>query len=233
MIPVNGLAIGRGNRIPLWSSLRRIWVSRLQAWKLVAVKTDDDSRTHASLLRRVATAASDDVAWREFVGRYAPKIYGWAKARSLQDADAEDVTAAVLQKLAGRMRTFVYDPSQSFRGYLRTLTQNAWVELVSSRKGAGTLDIDALGEVEARDDLVRRLEEEFDLELLEEASRRVRRTVAPSTWEAYRLTAIEGLSGAEAARRLGMKVATVFVAKSSVLARLKEEVKVLESVGTA
>ena len=52
--------------------------------------------------------------------------------------------------------------------------------------------------IEARDDLVRRLDGEFDMELLEEAGRRVRAAVAPRTWEAYRLTAVEGLSGAGA-----------------------------------
>ena len=81
----------------------------------------------------------------------------------------------------------------------------------------------------ARDDLARRLEAEFDLELLEEAERRVRQCVAPHTWEAYRLTAIEGLSGAEAAARLGTKVAAVFVSRSNVTKRLKCEVHALEN----
>jgi len=79
-----------------------------------------------------------------------------------------------------------------------------------------------------RDDLARRLEAEFDLELLEEAERRVRRRVAPNTWEAYRLTAIEGHSGAEAAARLGMKVAAVFVSRSHVTKHLQSEVQTLE-----
>ena len=81
---------------------------------------------------------------------------------------------------------------------------------------------DLIQTVAAREDLARRLEAEFDLELLEEAERRVRRRVAPHTWEAYRLTAIEGLSGAEAAARLGMKVAAVFVSRSHVMKHLRE-----------
>ncbi len=87
---------------------------------------------------------------------------------------------------------------------------------------AGTDQADPIQTVEARDDLARRLEAEFDLELLEEAERRVRRRVAPHTWEAYRLTAIEGLSGAEAAARLGMKVAAVFVSRSHVTRHLQQ-----------
>ena len=45
---------------------------------------------------------------------------------------------------------------------------------------------------------------------------------------AYRLTAIEGLSGAAAAARLGMKVAAVFVSKSHVMRHLRDEVQALE-----
>ena len=59
---------------------------------------------------------------------------------------------------------------------------------------AATIDADPIQAIEAREELADRLEAEFDLELLEEAGRRVRTRVAPHTWEAYRLTAIEGLS---------------------------------------
>ena len=88
---------------------------------------------------------------------------------------------------------------------------------------------DLIQTIEAREDLACRLEAEFDLELLEEAERRVRQRVAPHTWEAYRLTAIEGLSGADAASRLGMKVAAVFVSRSHVTKQLQSEVRDLEA----
>ena len=82
--------------------------------------------------------------------------------------------------------------------------------------------------VEAGDDLVRRLDEQFDQEVLAEAQARVRQRVEPHTWEAFRLTAVEGLSGAEAAARLGLKVATVYKAKSKVQQMLHEEVARLD-----
>ena len=52
--------------------------------------------------------------------------------------------------------------------------------------------------------------------------------VAPQTWEAFRLTALEGLSGAEAAERIPMQVAQVFVAKRRVQKMLTAEVAKLE-----
>ena len=53
----------------------------------------------------------------------------------------------------------------------------------------------------------------------------------PHTWDAFRLTALEGLSGAEAGKQLDMKVATVFVAKSKVQRMLQEEMQRLEGAG--
>ena len=144
------------------------------------------------------------------------------------------MTQTVLAKLSVQLRRFAYDPAQSFRGWLRTVVRNAYRDWRADRQrvlGDATGDSEVAEQiqtVEAREDLARRLEEEFDLELLEEAERRVRRRVAPHTWDAYRLTAIEGLSGAAAAARLGMKVAAVFVSKSHVMRHLRDEVQALE-----
>src|SRR5215470_10745848 len=178
-----------------------------------------DSRTSATLLDRVRSAPADQEAWNEFVERYGRKVYGWCRQWGLQEADAEDVTQDVLLRLAEKMRAFTYDPSRSFRGWLKTLTHHAWSDFLSGRNrpGLGSADsqvVQALQRLEARDDLTQRLEEEYDRSLLEEAMARVRPRVQPRTWEAFRLTAQEGLSGAEVAARLGMQVATVFVARS-------------------
>jgi RNA polymerase sigma-70 factor (ECF subfamily) len=85
-----------------------------------------------------------------------------------------------------------------------------------------------LGTTAARDDLAGGLEEQLDRELLEEAGCRVRLRVAPATWDAFRLTAVEGLSGQEAARRTGLSVGQVYVARHRVERLLREEVQKLE-----
>src|SRR5207245_6205663 len=92
----------------------------------------------------------------------------------------------------------------------------------------GSEAVQMLHTVEARENLVDRLAEEFDRELLDEASARVRQRVTPRTWRAFEMLAYEGRSGAEAARALDMKVATVFVARSKVQKLLQEEVGHLE-----
>jgi RNA polymerase sigma-70 factor (ECF subfamily) len=193
-------------------------------------------RTSVSLLARLRLAEADQAAWGEFVERYGRKIYGWCRHWGLQEADAEDVTQDVLLKLAEKMKTFAYDATGSFRAWLKTLTHHAWQDFAESRRRAGagqggTEVLEALHQAEAREDLIERLEKEFDRELLNLAMQRVKARVQPHTWEVFRLLALEGLSGAEAAAQLGMKVATVFVARSKVQRMIEEETRRLEKPG--
>jgi RNA polymerase sigma-70 factor (ECF subfamily) len=184
--------------------------------------------TSPSLLGRLCAFPADEAAWGDFVVRYGPTIYAWCRGWALQDADARDVTQQVLTKLATRMRTFRYDPRASFRRWLWTVTRHAWSDFHADRPNPPGEAAARLQDVAARDDLLTRLREAFDLELLEEAYARVRVRVAPTTWEAFRLTALDGRPGAEAAARLGMTVAAVFMAKSNVQKMLREEVRRLD-----
>ena len=191
------------------------------------------SQTSPTLLVRLRRTPTDEGAWQEFCRRYGRQILLWCRQWHLQEADAQDVMQTVMLTLAERMRNFAYDPAGSFRGWLRTVTLNAWRKLAASKHravaGSGDSVVDRLLQtVAARDDLVAKLEEEFDRELLEQASLRVRLRVEPHTWDAFRLVALEGFSGAEAAARLGMKVAAVFVAKGRVQKLLREEIDLLE-----
>jgi RNA polymerase sigma-70 factor (ECF subfamily) len=192
------------------------------------------SRTRATLLARLCGAgAADEQAWREFVDLYGRQIYKWCRCWYLQDADAQEVTQQVLVELLSKMKEFVYDPGRSFRGWLKTIAHHAWQNLVVSRRhkmawGTDSQLWELLLAIPARDDLVQRLEQEFDRELLEQAKLRVRLLVAPHNWEAFRLTALEGVPASEAAQRLSMKIANVYAARSSVQRLLREEVEKLD-----
>jgi RNA polymerase sigma-70 factor (ECF subfamily) len=195
-----------------------------------------ESRTSASLLARLRQAPADQEAWAEFVDRYGPKVYGWCRHWGLQEADAQDVTQDVLVRLAAKMRGFDYDPTRSFRAWLKTLARHALSDFCTARGRVGAAGgsgvVELLQTVEAREDLVRQLNEEFDREILDEAVTRVRARVAPKTWQAFELTAHEGRSGAETAAALGMTVAAVFVARGRVQRLLQEEVRRLDGSGS-
>ncbi len=135
--------------------------------------------TSVTLLGRLHRDPADQAAWADFVDRYGPVIFGWCRGRGLQEAEARDVTQEVLLKVFRNMRAFAYDPARSFRGWLYTLTRNAWSDFVAgrARPGAGSGDsgvLELLHSVEAGDDLLKQLDEAFDLELLEVAKANVR-----------------------------------------------------------
>jgi RNA polymerase sigma factor (sigma-70 family) len=189
--------------------------------------------TRATLLARLRQDPTDQVAWDAFVERYGRHVYRWCRQWKLQDADAEDVTQDILAKLARKLRDFQYDPSRSFRGWLKTVAHHAWRDFMDTRPcraaGGDAHVREMMQTLEAREDLVQTLAEAFDLELLEAAKLRVRLRVAPHTWEAFRMLALEGMPVTEVAATVHMQVAMVYVAKSKVQKMLREEIRTLEA----
>lgn len=188
--------------------------------------------TCPSLLAQLRYDASDE-AWEEFVEHYGRHIFGWCRRWGLQHSDAEDVTQEILLKLARKLRTFSYDPKSRFRGWLKTVAVHTWHDFVDAQKRRRAVASDRTWELlqsmEARTDLVQKLETAFDRELLEAAKVRVRLRVAPHTWEAFRLAAIEGRPVPEVAANVGMQIAMVYVAKSKVQKMLQKEIRKLEA----
>jgi RNA polymerase sigma-70 factor (ECF subfamily) len=194
---------------------------------------DHSSTTSITLLGRLRHDPADQAAWSDFVARYGPKILQWCRRWRLQEADAQDVTQDVLLKLHGLMARFSYDASRSFRAWLKTLAHHAWHDLVVERRRAGigtgeTPMAALLNNLEAGEDLAGDLQEELRRELLEQAMVRVKARVPSQTWDAFRLTALEGSSGAAVAAQLQMRTAQVYLARSKVKKRIQEEVRRLE-----
>lgn len=187
--------------------------------------------TSPTLVGRLRAVPVDQDAWRDFVSIYGVHILHWTKAWGLQDADAEDVTQATLLRLAKTMRDFAYDPKLSFRGWLRTLAHHAWQDLARVKRPillGGAIGDDSILDREANNGLATALESAFDEELLRKAMMSVRLRVEPRTWDAFRLTALERCSGAEVAAKIGMRLTSVYKARSNVQKMLQEEVRLLE-----
>ena len=197
---------------------------------------DSADTTRVTLLHRLNQNPADQISWDEFFRVYSPAIRGWLLHWGLQEADAQDVAQNVLVRLTQKLPQFRYDPSKSFRGWLKTLTHHAWHDFVTEAgyrtRGSGdTSVLEQLQSVEARADLAARVEATFDRELLEMALLRARGRVAENTWLAFKLSALDGVAPQTVATQLGVRVSQVYLAKHRVQKVIQEEIREIEGAG--
>jgi DNA-directed RNA polymerase specialized sigma24 family protein len=83
----------------------------------------DAPTTSPSLLVRIRDPRDAD-AWGRFVDAYAPVVYGFARRRGLQDADAADLTQDVPAPSRDRRTAGLRSAQGSFRGWLFTVVRN-------------------------------------------------------------------------------------------------------------
>jgi RNA polymerase sigma-70 factor (ECF subfamily) len=183
--------------------------------------------TRQSLLVRLKDPR-DGQAWTEFVAIYTPLIDRLARARGLQSADAADVAQEIFRAVAGAIDRYDPDPSRgSFRGWLFKIARNLMINLLAARRvrpqATGDSDVqEMLERVPAPDGAETAFfDAEYRRELLFWATERVRGEFRKSTWQAFWLTAVEGVDPKAAAQAAGISVGAVYIARSRVMARLK------------
>jgi RNA polymerase sigma factor (sigma-70 family) len=189
--------------------------------------------TQASLLVRLRDP-NDGGAWRQFVQIYGPVVYGFARRRGVQDADAADLMQEVLRSMMTSARRLDYDPSRgSFRGWLFTVTRNKLLDLrEKQRRGQGAGGTSAQEMLEQQPARVDESlwDEEFRRHLFSVAADQVKGEFEEKTWRAFWASAVDGKKPQEVAAALGITVGAVYIAKSRVQARLKERVGELTEI---
>lgn len=180
--------------------------------------------TPVSLLERMRKPGDAD-AWNRFVELATPLLSSWAHRLGLQDQDAADLVQEVLSVLVEKVPGFNYDPRKSFRGWMRTVATNKWREW---RRRPTPVLLDAGGPQLAdlpAEDCEAFWEQEYRDYLVGRALTLMRGEFQPNTWQACWQHVVSGHSAVEVARDLGMSVGAVYMAKSRVLKRLREELR--------
>jgi len=190
--------------------------------------------TQPSLLIRLGDK-QDTVAWAQFVEVYAPLVYGFARKHGMQDADAADLTQEVMRAVAGAISRLEYDPRRgTFRSWLFTVVRNKFRNYLSNKTRkqmtSGGSSVQEL--LEAQPDRVDALEEqwdhEYDQRVFSWAVDRVKGSFTDKTWQAFWQVSVEGKNARDVAVNVGISVGAVYIAKSRVLARLKEQIQLLQ-----
>jgi len=187
--------------------------------------------TRPSLLLRLRNP-QDERAWCEFVEIYEPLIERLARRKGLQHADARELVQEVLVAVSGAIDRFDTDPAAgSFRGWLFRISRNLMINLLKreGRYATGTGNSDFQRFLEEQPDPACDQTAEFDLEyrrqLFQWAAERVRDSFQESTWLAFWRTCVEQRPIEDVGRELMMSRAAVYVARSRVMARLRDAVE--------
>jgi len=184
--------------------------------------------TSSSLLERIKVRDPD--AWNRFSKLYSPLVYQWARQAGVQSSDAADVVQEVFRAVATHIADFRRDrPGDSFRGWLWTITHNKlrdhFRRLATRPKAAGGTDAQQwLKQVpegspdESSDESLT-----TGTGLTRRAVELVQAEFEDRTWQAFWKATVEGQKASEIGHDLGMSVAAVYMAKSRVIRRLREE----------
>jgi RNA polymerase sigma factor (sigma-70 family) len=189
-------------------------------------------QTPHTLLARLRNRR-DNQAWQFWLTIYEPWLRYQLTQHRLQHADIDDLLQNVLGVVSQKLPAFVHNGQPgAFRAWLRAILVNEVRNFFRGRQRlASEPSIDWLDHLEdPASELSRQWDEEHDQQI----ARRLLAAIEPDferpTWEAFRLLVLEDQPAAEVARHTGMTLNALYIAKSRVLKRLRQELDGL--VGT-
>lgn len=186
--------------------------------------------TRPSLILRLPDAR-DAAAWDEVASVYGPLVFRLARRKGLQPADADDLVQEVLAAVARSVEQWLARPDRGrFRAWLLRIARNTAINFLTRSKyrtlGAGGDADNILDDYAAPDD--RKFDVEYRRETFRWAARQVRESVTEKTWQAFWQTTMDDRTIADVAEELEMTVGSVYIARSRVMARLRELVNEFE-----
>jgi len=200
------------------------------------IQSETSVSTSRSLLRRARE--HDAAAWQKLTAVYTPLVYQWCRQAGLQTSDAADVVQEVFRSVATGLDGFRKErPEDTFRGWLWTITRNKIRDHYRASAGrpeaqGGTTAHVQLQQLpdEAPSDADDATGERLHSKLARRAVSLMQTDFEESTWRAFWLTAVELQPPQSVAEQLGVSAAVVYMAKSRVLRRLREELDGLDLI---
>ena len=194
------------------------------------IETASADTLHPSMLLRLREQESR--AWDEFVGVFSPLVYGWCLQRRVPHADAEEISQEVFRKVLLNLDRFRRDrPGDSFRGWLWTITRNTQLDFAKRQRekviGGSTWNDHMHGICDPYSDTDFDVESEAPPPRVGKLYKRVMKIVEPSIsekrWKAFLAVVVDARPAGEVALELGMSRNAVYVARSTIMKRLRNE----------
>ena len=198
----------------------------------------EEPQTRPSLMLRLRDP-QDQQAWTQFVSIYEPLVLRMLRQRGLQEADARDVTQQVILAVTQAVDDWQPDGREaSFRRWLFTIARNLALKFIQrgqtsgvGRRGVGGSDmmvlLKSLPEPEHR--TVVAFDDEYRNEIFDLAAERAQSEFRESTWQSFWRTCVLCDPIADVAASLKLTTGNVYVARSRVIARLRQIVEEYET----
>jgi RNA polymerase sigma-70 factor (ECF subfamily) len=187
------------------------------------------SDTSATLLDRLCRQG-DGESWQRLVDLYTPLIRGWLRRHARLEQDVDDIVQEVLTVVVRKLPQFRREPrTGAFRRWLKNITVNClrdfWRAGRSRPVATGDSDFgQMLDQLEdPNSDLSRLWDQEHDHHVTHRLLELIRPKFEATTWQAFQRVALDGIDADRVAAELGLSVNAVFIAKSRVLSRLRQE----------
>lgn len=174
--------------------------------------------TSKSLLDRIA--AGDEISWDEFYEKYCGIVRGIAKIKGLDTAEADDICQQVMLQFFKQSKTFRFDPDIArFRTYFGRIINSKINSYYRKKKEKPADEIEPAPVEDKTNELFLA---EWRKMILKEAERELKNRVAPETFQAYELYAVQNRPAEKVAAYLDCSVNQVYQAKKRCFAMMRE-----------
>ena len=174
--------------------------------------------TSKTLLDKIASG--DEISWNDFYEKYSPIVKALAKFKGLDAAAADDVCQQVMLQFFKQSKTFKFDPDIArFRTYFGRIVRGRIIDYYRKKHETPVEELEAIS-VDAETDHI--FMDEWRKLVLQEAQAELKSRVAPETYQAYELFAVQGRPAEKVAEYLDCTPNQVYQAKKRCFKMMKE-----------
>ena len=175
--------------------------------------------TSKTLLDKIASG--DEISWDEFYHRYALVVIAVAQFKGLKKDDAEDVCQQVMMQFFKQSKTFRFDPNIArFRTYFGRIV-NARIKNFY-RDNNESVAVEETEETAVDPETDTLFMNDWRKVVIKEAEQELKQRVAPETFQAYELYAVQGRPVEKVAEYLDCTENQVYQAKKRCFAMMRE-----------
>ncbi len=190
-------------------------------------RSTDILPTRMTLLQR-AQLSQDAGVWNELLRYYEPFIRKILLRMGLRGADFKDAQQEVLLKLWKGLSCYKRDEKHArFRNWLSTLIRNAaidWIKKQRHNRHKLPLNEEVQNALHPEQPEAERIiEKEWQRHIVELAMEHLKDVFSGNAFEVFALS-LKGMSGKKIAAQLGIRKESVYVLRSRVKVRLRQEI---------